>query len=79
MRTYSTETVRDILTTAITLSPPATFEQAQSLLTLAVNSMKANRPQSHQDLSRLYEMVQILDAIYAVSRRDVEAKDAVTA
>ena len=79
MRTYSTETVRDILTTAITLSPPATFEQAQSLLTLAVKAISTNPPQTQDELDRVYVNLQALDKAYGLARKMMEAKDAITA
>lgn len=74
MRTYSTETVRDILTTAITLSPPATFEQAQSLLTLAVKAISTNPPQTQDELDRVYVNLQALDKAYGLARKMMEAK-----
>lgn len=79
MRTYSTETVRDILTTAITLSPPATFEQAQSLLTLAVKAISTHPPQTQDELDRVYVNLQALDKAYGLARKMMEAKDAITA
>lgn len=79
MRTYSTETVRDILTTAITLSPPATFEQAQSLLTLAVKAISTHPPQTQDELDRVYVNLQALDKTYGLARKMMEAKDAITA
>ena len=72
MRTYSTETVRDILTTAITLSPPATFEQAQSLLTLAVKAISTHPPQTQDELDRVYVNLQALDKCYGLARKMME-------
>ena len=67
------------MTDTLTLSPPATFEQAQSLLTLAVKAISTNPPQTQDELDRVYVNLQALDKCYGLARKMMEAKDAVTA
>ena len=62
-----------------TLSPPVTFEQAQSLLTLAVKATSTNPPQTQDELDRVYVNLQALDKAYGLARKMMEAKDAITA
>ena len=62
-----------------TLSPPATFEQAQSLLTLAVKAISTHPPETHDELDRVYVNLQALDKAYGLARKMMEAKDAITA
>ena len=65
--------------TSVSVSPPATFEQAQSLLTLAVKAISTNPPQTQDELDRVYVNLQALDKAYGLARKMMEAKDAITA
>ena len=60
------------MTDTFTLSPPATFEQAQSLLTLAVKAISTNPPQTQDELDRVYVNLQALDKAYGLARKMME-------
>ena len=60
------------MTDTLTLSPPATFEQAQSLLTLAVKAISTHPPQAQDELDRVYVNLQALDKAYGLARKMME-------
>ena len=60
------------MTDTLPLSPPATFEQAQSLLTLAVKAISTNPPQTQDELDRVYVNLQALDKCYGLARKMME-------